>query len=135
MSNLGDPKLQRWVEEARVVQHRAWAPYSRFKVGAVLVDATGELHLGCNVENVSFGATICAERTALGNAIVKGVRNFQAVVVATDADRPVFPCGICRQVLAEFEPNLDVYAVNRLGQVSHTTLDKLLPSAFESQDL
>lgn len=127
--------LDEWIEAARKAQKNAYAPYSQFRVGAALVSSSGLVHVGCNVENVSFGATICAERSAITSAITQGDRAFQAVVVVTDAERPVFPCGICRQVLAEFAPKLEVFAVNGAGEVSRTTLAALLPSAFESRDL
>lgn len=124
-----------WLAEARAAQANAYAPYSSFQVGSVLIDEHGRSFAGCNVENVSFGATICAERNALGAAVLAGALRFQAVVVVTNAARPVYPCGICRQMLAEFGTEMVVHVVYGDNQQEQTTLAALLPRAFERQDL
>lgn len=118
------------VEEARRAGERAYAPYSRFRVGAALLAGDGRVFTGCNVENASFGLSICAERNAVARAVAAGCRDFVAVAIAADADRPVSPCGACRQVLAEFNPGMRVIMAGRKGPASVSRLDRLLPSAF-----
>lgn len=111
------------------VRDRAYAPYSKFAVGAVLIDADGRFFSGCNVENLSFGLTICAERVALGTALAAGINTFQAVVVVSDSQVPISPCGACRQVLSEFAPDLPVISANRAGERFISSLTELLPRA------
>jgi len=116
-----------WIEEARRARERAYAPYSNFAVGAVLVARDGRTFTGCNVENVSYGLTICAERVAVGKAIDAGVREFHAIVLATDSTEPACPCGACRQVLAEFAPALEILSVTIAGEQRRSSLAELLP--------
>lgn len=115
------------IQAALAARRNAYAPYSQYQVGAALVADDGRIFNGCNVENASYGATICAERTALVKAISDGARAFSACVVAT-ADGRGSPCGICRQVLFEFAPNLLVLTVDQHGQLirSYTLRDLLL---------
>ncbi|MGB6221707.1 cytidine deaminase [Haloferula sp.] len=91
-----------WIPQAWAVRDRAYAPYSNFHVGAVLVSSDGRIFSGCNVENLSYGLTMCAERVAIGSAVVAGATEIIAVVVVADTKEPISPCGACRQVLAEF---------------------------------
>lgn len=121
-------------EEALAVQARAYAPYSRFQVGAALLGADGNLYRGCNVENVSYGLALCAERNAVAQAVAAGTLSFVALVVVTPADRPVAPCGMCRQVLAEFAPSFPIRSYGRDGHL-HTSVAELLPHRFLSDDL
>jgi cytidine deaminase len=114
---------------------RAYAPYSNFRVGAALQDKDGRVFIGCNVENASFGGTICAERAALAAALVAGSRTFERLVVATEAMEPTPPCGVCRQVLVEFAPAIEIISVTTAGQEARWTLDALLPSPFTPHSL
>lgn len=123
-------KLLRAAKEA---MRRAYVPYSRFQVGAALLDAEGRVHHGCNVENAAYGPTNCAERTALFRAIADGqpAGSFKAIAVIGDTDGPIAPCGICRQVLVELcGPEMPVIMGNLNGQWSISTVAELLPGAF-----
>jgi len=122
-------------ERALGAMVRAYAPYSRFRVGAALLAADGSITEGCNVENASFPAGICAERGAVAAAVARGIRDFDSITIATEAEEPTPPCGICRQVLEEFAPRLLVISVTADGQEARWTLDELLPRAFSPKSL
>lgn len=122
------------LEAARAAQGRAYAPYSKYRVGAALESADGRVFQGCNVESASYGLTICAERTALVSAVAAGAREFRRIVVVTDSDPPAAPCGACRQMLAEFGLGLRVEAVGPVS-TQRWTLTELLPDAFTSHQL
>ena len=113
------------------VQARAYVPYSNYRVGAALLTVGGEIIAGCNVENATFGATCCAERSAVFSAVAQGYREFRAVAVATNGEDPGTPCGICRQVLAEFGSDLDVLCFTPEGAEARYRLSELLPHAFK----
>jgi len=117
---------------ARRAQARAYSPYSRYRVGAAIEGIDGQRFAGCNVENASYGLTICAERVAAGAAVAAGVRQFRRVAIVTDSDPPAPPCGACRQFLREFGPDL---VVDSVGPQSHRrwSLGELLPDAFGSE--
>jgi cytidine deaminase len=122
------------VNAARAAQARAYAPYSKFRVGAALETESGEVYTGCNVENASFGLTICAERAAVCAAVAAGAQRFRRAVVVSDADPPAAPCGACRQVLSEFGRDFRVDAVGPRGSASWTVAE-LLPAAFGRDQL
>ena len=118
---------QQLVTQAMEVAGRAYAPYSRFHVGAVLVGRDGRTFAGCNVENISYGLTICAERNAVFAAVAAGCREFEKIVITADTELPASPCGACRQVLAEFNPDLEVVLSNFRGQTETFRISQLLP--------
>ena len=124
-----DRSLKRLAALARRVQARAHAPYSGFRVGAALESESGEVFTGCNVENASFGLTICAERSALVQAVAQGHRRFRRIVIVTDSDRAVAPCGACRQVIAEFGRSTEVVSLGRRGS-ARWLLGDLIPECF-----
>ena len=122
-------------ERAFAAMERAYAPYSNFRVGAAVLSADGSVSEGCNVENASFPAGMCAERSAVSAAVARGNRSFEAIAIATEAEEPTPPCGMCRQVLEEFTPSLVVMSFTRDGREARWTLDELLPRAFTPQSL
>jgi len=122
------------VAQARAAQAQAYAPYSRFPVGAALEADDGRVFVGSNVENASYGLSICAERMALGAGVVAGARRFRRLVVVTAVDPPAAPCGACRQYLAEFGMDLEVIAVGPVQQ-RRWNLAALLPDPFTPEAL
>ena len=122
-------------ERAAAAMEHAYAPYSGFRVGAALLGSDGSVAEGCNVENASYPAGICAERAAVAAAVARGVRDFAAIVICTEADSPTPPCGICRQVLVEFAPQLEVLSVTRSGAEAQWSMADLLPKAFTPTSL
>lgn len=127
-------KLAPWerslVAAAARARRRAWCPYSRYRVGAALLDDRGRVFAGCNVENASYSATTCAERVAIGTAVAAGSRRFKAVAVVTGSKTLASPCGVCRQALAEFAPDLVVILSDGRRRHEKTTLAELLPRQF-----
>ncbi|MEQ1946034.1 MAG: cytidine deaminase [Bryobacteraceae bacterium] len=118
------------LQAALSARDQAHAPYSKFHVGAALEDITGRIHTGCNVENASYGLTVCAERNAIFKAVSEGVKEFRRIAVAADTTPLTPPCGACRQVLVEFCHDLEVLLVNPSGQSEVMRLKDLLPRAF-----
>jgi cytidine deaminase len=117
------------LQQAWRVREQAYVPYSRFAVGAALLSRDGQVFTGCNVENISYRLTNCAEQVAIGTAVASGVKEFTVVAVVSESDEPVVPCGACRQVLAEFSPALRVISETRSGRRAEWRLDELLPQA------
>lgn len=115
---------------AREAQEKAYAPYSMFRVGAAIYTAEGEIFQGVNIENAAYGATICAERSALAAAVSAGYTDITGIAVVGDSSSPTVPCGCCRQALAEFNPELRVIMGGVTDEVMVMTLDELLPEAF-----
>jgi cytidine deaminase len=129
MSELSPDVIDALVEAAAAVRKRAHAPYSRYAVGAAALDGQGRTHLGCNVENASYGLTVCAERHAVAAAVAAGATELRGVAVVTSSAPPASPCGACRQVLAEFG-DFPVILANPDGDRRLTTVAELLPDAF-----
>ncbi len=115
------------IQEAAAVRKRAYAPYSKFRVGAAILTKSGRIFIGCNVENLSFGLTICAERAAVCAAVAAGESEFVAAAVIADSREPVTPCGACRQVLSEFCEDMEICSSNLQGQTYAARLSELLP--------
>lgn len=129
---MDSSELIQLAEKARL---RAYAPYSRFKVGAALLGKSGTVYLGCNIENAAYSPTNCAERTAIFKAISEGESSFTALAVIADTEDIITPCGVCRQVLVEFfDDQVDIYLANINGKVETTTISQLLPGAFKGED-
>jgi len=117
------------VAAATQARENAYSPYSRFRVGAALLTRSGKIFTGCNVENISLGLTICAERNAVGAAIASGEKDFLAITIVADFDEPVLPCGACRQVLAEFNPKIEIITSTIEGRREIGLLSALLPGS------
>ena len=122
-------------EAALEAMTRAYAPYSKFRVGAAIIGDDGTVFVGCNVENASYPAGMCAERAALASAIARGFRVFELIVVATEADEPTPPCGLCRQVLSELAPGLCVVSITASGLETRWPLSELLPAPFNPESM
>lgn len=120
---------------AKEAMEKAYAPYSKFKVGAALLAKNGKVFLGCNVENASFGATICAERTAITKAISEGVKEFEKIAIVASSDDYAAPCGICRQVLYEFMPEGEIVLDSHGEGIKAMSLKEMLPMGFRGEDI
>lgn len=128
---LTDAEIAALVAGAESARKSAHAPYSGFPVGAAVVSNDDRVFFGCNVENASYGLSLCAERSAIATAVANGVRRIRAIVVVTGSDPPGTPCGACRQWLAEFgDEDMEVIAANSCGCVRRFSLGELLPAAF-----
>ena len=125
------PEIRKLVAKAWEVRRNAYTPYFRFPVGAALLAEDGRIFAGCNVENASGSAIFCAETSALGAAVSAGARKFKAVAIVGPEKAFLLPCGVCRQKLAEFAPDLDVYASKKNGDVARYKLSTLLPNPMK----
>jgi len=124
------------IEQAKAVRKHAYIPYSKFAVGAAVLTSTGNVFVGCNIENAAYPVTCCAERVALFSAIAAGEMSFKKIVVVADTDRPVPPCGTCRQAMSEFfPPETEICLSNLQNNIEMWTMASLLPSSFNSKDL
>ncbi|CAN5286170.1 cytidine deaminase [soil metagenome] len=132
---ISDDIIVRLLRAAKTAQRRAYAPYSNFHVGAAIYTQRGRIISGCNVENASFGLTNCAERLAIGRIVVEGAGTPLVCVVVGPKPQPLTPCGACRQVLLEFNPELVVISFGSNGSRLDCTIQQLLPSSFNAGDL
>jgi len=129
-----DTGLEQLRSEALRAMGAAYAPYSGFRVGAAVETAAGTIHAGCNVENASFSVTMCAERVAIGAAVTSGGRELRRVYICSTSADPVPPCGVCRQALAEFGPDLEVTSEGSGGRAAKWTMRQLLPEQFRLEE-
>ena len=126
---------ERLVAAAIAVREFAYAPYSNFAVGSAILTEDGSVYAGCNVENVTYGMTTCAEQTAVLKAVSEGHRRFVRIAVCTDKSPPATPCGLCRQMLAEFCDDIGIILVNTAGDREYTRLSDIFPHPFRPRDL
>ena len=127
--------IDKLIHAAKQASKFAYAPYSKFKVGAALLTKSGKIYSGANVENASYGLTVCAERVALFKAVSEGENKFKALAIYTKTKYFTMPCGACRQVLSEFNQNLSIIIVNQDNKILKTTLSRLLPNPFKKNTL
>lgn len=133
MTKVSDETLR---QKANEMLDLAYVPYSQFPVGAALLSKDGEVYTGCNVENSSYGLSMCAERTAIFKAVSEGAQTFDKMIITGNTTGPISPCGACRQVISEFcAPDMPVILTNINGDTKETTVAELLPGAFTPEDL
>ncbi len=128
--------IQTLIDKAKDARKNAYAPYSKFQVGAAVFTKNKQIYQGCNIENASYGLSNCAERTAIFKAVSEGDKEIEAIVVIGDTEGPISPCGACRQVMAEFlNEDTKVILTNLKGDTVETAINKLLPGSFSAKDL
>jgi len=125
---------KRLIQSAVKAKEKAYAPYSGFRVGASILTKSGKIYTGCNVENASYSLTICAERVAVFKAVSDGEIDFKTIAIAFDSEKFIYPCGACRQVLAEFSPNINIILVNVNGKTVETTLQNIFKEGTPLKD-
>lgn len=124
------------VKEAKAIREKAYVPYSKFPVGAAIKTKSGKLYTGCNIENAAYPVSCCAERVAIFKALSDGETSFSEMAVVADTNRPVPPCGSCRQVMSEFfDPNMKIHLTNLQDDIKTVTMEDLLPFSFQPDDL
>ncbi|WP_404452812.1 cytidine deaminase [Virgibacillus necropolis] len=129
-------KKEQLMEKAIEIRSKAYVPYSKFPVGAALLTKSGKVYTGCNIENAAYPVSLCAERVAIFKAVSDGETEFAELAVAADTDRPVPPCGSCRQVMSEFfKPETTIHLTNLHNQLKTVTMEELLPFSFQPHDL
>lgn len=133
-SELTESQTEQLAKAALECRERAYAPYSGFKVGAALLSDSGRVYTGCNVENASYGITLCAERNAIAAAVAGGDAKITAIAIVADTPTPCSPCGACRQFMVEFNPDMLVILLNLKGQSRKFTARELLPEYFSLKD-
>ena len=136
MKEFEKETMDKLINAAKSAYDLAYAPYSNFHVGSAALTMNGNIIKGCNVENASYGLTVCAERNCISNGVISGEKDFQIIVIYTEQEKLTPPCGACRQVIAEFfEQSAPVMAVNHLNEQKTWTVEQLLPDAFTPKDL
>jgi len=136
MKEFDKETMDKLIAAAKSAYQLAYAPYSNFHVGSAALTSSGNIVKGCNVENASYGLTICAERNCINHAVVNGEQQFEVIVIYTEQEKLTPPCGACRQVIAEFfEQSAPVLAVNHKNEQKIWTVQALLPDAFTPKDL
>ncbi|HHT9124720.1 MAG TPA: cytidine deaminase [Candidatus Brocadiia bacterium] len=128
-------QMDELIKKAKEAMAKAYSPYSHFKVGAAVLTKSGKIYTGCNIENCSYGLTICAERVAIFNAVSSGEREFDAIAIVTDSTELTPPCGACRQVIWEFSKDVVVLLTNLQGKQKTTKISDLLPIPFDKDYL
>lgn len=123
------------VHAARIAKQHSYSPYSKFRVGAALLTASGKVFSGCNIESSSFSLTICAERTAIFKALSEGRHRFKAMAISSDLEEFISPCGACRQVILDLAGNIDIILSNKHGKTTMTKANALLPLPFTGDSL
>jgi cytidine deaminase len=128
--------MRQLIKEAEKMRNNAYVPYSNFRVGAALRTGAGKVYTGCNIENAAYPVTCCAERVAIFNALAAGEKDFSEMAVIADTDRPIPPCGSCRQVMSEFfDESMEIHLANLKHEVRTVTMKELLPFSFHANDL
>ncbi|CAN5402097.1 cytidine deaminase [soil metagenome] len=132
---MKNKKTEKLIEAAKNAREKAFAPYSNFKVGAAVQTRSGKIYIGCNIENASYGLTMCAERVAIFKAISEGEKEFSSIAVVADTDELTPPCGPCRQIIHEFCGDIPVTFANLKGKTETLQMKELLPRAFDGKFL
>ncbi len=136
MKHMHEFEIKKMLRMAAEAMEKAYAPYSDFRVGACLKASSGAYYLGCNIENAAYTPTVCAERSAMFKAIYEGERQFEGIAIISDSLNYTSPCGVCRQVLAEFcDPDMPVICADRDGNYKMLELCELIPMAFTKEDM
>lgn len=132
--NMNERQIE-LIKAAIAAKEFSYSPYSNFRVGAAILSEDGQIFSGCNIENVSYGATNCAERTAIFKGVSEGVKSIKAIAITSDEEDFTYPCGICRQVICEFGKEIDIILVNNRGETRMSSIEELLPSSFSKETL
>ncbi|CAM3099879.1 cytidine deaminase [Streptobacillus ratti] len=137
MNRYSEQEIRKYIEKANNLLEKSYSPYSKYKVAAVMVDSDGTLHEGVNVENASYGLTICAERNAIASAVTKGMKKIDLIVITGDVEKPISPCGMCRQFIREFakKDTLIVLGSLRSNDYILWTVEDMIPYSFGPEDL
>lgn len=130
-----DDKYNTLIQSAIAAKEYSYSPYSNFRVGAAVLTENEQIFNGCNIENASYGATNCAERTAIFKAVSEGIEKIKAIAITSDEEKFTYPCGICRQVIREFGKDVNIILINTNGETKITSIEELLPHSFSKEDL